>query len=389
VPDADFASSPHPESTPRAWAEWDLDALAANFAYAAARAPEGRVLFVLKADGYGHGATILARAAERLGAAMIGVGDSGEGLELRRAGVRGRILILGALAPSEIGDVVAADITPVVHSEGRLAALEDEAQRRGKCVGIHLKVDTGMGRLGALPSRALELAERISTSRGLRLLGVMSHLAGSAGDPANQEQAQALSGFLGELERRGIRPGEVHLRNSAGLLDPALRVPGETMARAGALLLGFSGSGGARPHALRPVLSLRTQIVFMKDVPKGSAVGYGGTWVAERATRLGVLSIGYADGVRSRANGKGVALIRGRRCAFLGRVSMDYTTVDLSEVPGARVGDTATLIGRSGDEELSVEEVAERAESVPYEVLCGLGRRVVRRPSSGSAAPAW
>ncbi len=363
---------------PRAWARIDLDAFAANFRVAASRAPAGRLLVVLKADGYGHSASILARAALSAGAAMMGVGDSGEALELRRAGIRGPILILGALAPGEIPDIVAADITPVVHSGGRIAALEHEAARQGKSVGVHLKVDTGMGRLGALPAKAVELAERLTHSHWLRFDGLMSHLARHEGDPANQEQAQGLAGLMAELGRRGLVPREVHLRNSAGLLDEGLVVPGETMARAGAMVLGFSGPGRKRPASLAPVLSLHTQIVFMKDVPKGSPIGYGGAHIVPRPTRLGVLSIGYADGVRSRANGKGMALVRGQRCPFLGRVSMDYTTIDLTEVAGAQVGDTATLIGGEGASELSVEEVAERADAIPYEILCGLGRRVVR-----------
>jgi alanine racemase len=243
-----------------------------------------------------------------------------------------------------------------------------------------LKVDTGMGRLGMQPSRALAVARRVASSAWLELDGIMSHLAGAGPEGAaeNRRQAQAFAAVVASLRGAGFAPRNVHLRNTAGLLDRALDAPGETLARAGAALYGFSPAGRAPPAGFRAVLTLRTQIVFMKDIPAGQGVGYGGTWRSRRPTRLAIVPLGYHDGMkRGLANG-GEALLRGRRVPVAGQVSMDYSTLDITAVPGARVGDPVTLIGADGEDRLGVEEVSQQAGTIPYDVLCGLGRRVVR-----------
>lgn len=373
---------------PRTWAEIDGEAFAANVESARARSPGGRLLAVLKANAYGHGAVHLAPLARAAGACMLGVGDSTEALELRAAGVDAPILVLGALVPSEIAAVVEADVTPVLHSEGRLRDLEDEARRQGRRVPVHLKVDSGMGRLGVQPSRLLPVALRAQASPHLEVQGIMSHLAGAgeAEQDANRAQARAFSRMVAALAARGIRPRDVHLRNSAGLRDEGVEASGETLARAGALLYGFASEGGVRPRGFAPVLSLRTQIVFLKDVPAGAPIGYGGTFVTSRVTRLAVIPVGYHDGVMRSLGNCGEALVRGRRTRIVGQISMDYSTLDITDVPGAQVGDDVTLIGSDGPEHLSVEDVASAAGTLPYEILCGLGPRVVRLAALRKAA---
>lgn len=367
---------------PRSWAEVDLDALGANLAALRRLAPRGRVLAVVKADAYGHGARIVAPAASAAGAAMVGVGDSTEALELRREGVSGPIVVLGTLVTSEIPAIVAAGIVPVVHSQRRLEELEEEAARQGRVVALHLKVDTGMGRLGMQPSRVLDLARRAAASSHLVLDGLMSHLAGAGpeGRPGNRRQAEVFAGLIEDLAAAGLRPPNVHLRATSGLLDPTLEVPGETLARAGAALYGFSPAGRIPPEGLRPVLSLRTQVVFIKDVGAGVPIGYGGTFVTSRPTRLAIIPLGYHDGMKRGLANRGEALVRGGRAPVVGEVSMDYSTLDITDIPGSAVGDTVTLIGADGGLRLGIEEVAARAGTIPYDVACGLGRRVVRIP---------
>lgn len=363
-----------------------MDAFAANVAHARSLAPAGQVLAVLKADAYGHGALAIAHPAEAGGAVMLGVGDSTEALELRRAGVMADILILGGLVPSEIPSVIDAGIIPVVHGFGRVEELESEAAAQGRRVRVHLKVDTGMGRLGMNIARVADVARRILASRHMELDGVMSHLAGAfpAEAAANRVQCARFAAVLEELGRLGARPRFVHMRNTSGLMDSELAIPGENLVRAGACLYGFSPSGTTPPRGFEPVLSLRTQIVFLKDVPPHTRVGYGGSFESRRRTRLGIIPLGYNDGVKRALSNRGTALVHGRRVPLVGAVSMDYTTIDITDAPLAAVGDTVTFIGRDGGEHQHVEDLALAAGTIPYDVLCGLGRRVVRIPVRGA-----
>ena len=371
----------------RNWAEIDLSAFASNVRTLCERSPGGRLMAVLKADAYGHGASLLAPVAEQAGVASLGVGDSTEALELRRAGARAPILVLGALVSSEIPLVVASGITPVIHSRGRLAELEEEARRQGRVLPVHLKVDTGMARLGMRAEKVPGAAREIARSPWLRLEGLMSHLAGpgSGGDSADRAQVRRFTGLLEELSRERLRPPQVHLRNSAAIFDDELKVPGETLERAGAALYGFMAERPAAPGLL-PVLSLKTQIVFIKDVESGSRVGYGGVFAARRLTRLAVVPLGYDDGVPPGLAQAGEVLVRGRRARIAGAISMDYTTIDITDVPGAKVGDEVTFIGAQERDRITVWDVARLAGTAPHAVVCGLGRRVVRVPAGEKVA---
>ncbi|MSR74301.1 MAG: alanine racemase [Planctomycetes bacterium] len=371
---------------PRSWAEIDLGAFRHNLARARSLAPGGQVLAVLKADAYGHGALAIATAAQAAGAAMLGVGDSSEALELRRAGVEADLLVLGGLVSSEIPSVIDAGIIPVVHGFGRVEELEREAAAQQRRVRVHLKVDTGMGRMGMNPSRVKDVARRILQSKHVVLDGVMSHLAGAWPQEAeaNRAQLQRFAAVLEELHSLGANPRHVHIRNSSGLLDREALLPGESLVRVGACLYGFSPAGNEPPAGFKPVLSLRTQIVFMKDVQSHAHVGYGGTFSPRRRTRLAIIPLGYHDGVKRGLANRGHALVRGRRAPLVGAVSMDYSTLDVTDVASATVGDMVTLIGRDGCERQTVEHLAAVAGTIPYDVLCGLGRRVVRIPTSST-----
>lgn len=365
--------------TERVWAEIDLDRLAANLAVLREAAPGTRVMAILKADGYGHGAVPLARRLLREGVASIGVGDSTEAFELREAGIVAPVLVLGAIVPGEMEKVVAYDIATCIHSVTRARLLDEVARGQGRVARVHLMVDTGMGRLGMTPALAPPLAKEIATLANLRLEGVATHYA-TADSPIPihlERQFVAFRKVLEEIRALGIDPGVVHASNTAALFSP-LREHFD-MIRPGIGLLGMNpGNMEDAAERLRPVLSLRTQIIFMKDFPAGSAIGYHRTWTARRATRIATLPLGYNDGLSWNLGNRAQVLVRGQRAPIVGAISMDYTTVDVGGVRDASVGDVVTIIGRDGDEEIRAEEVALAARTIPYEVTCRLSRRVVR-----------
>jgi alanine racemase len=378
----------------RAWAEVDLEAFRGNLRLARARAGRARVWPVLKANAYGHGALRLAQVCAEEGVDRIGVADGGEALALREAGVRVPLLVLGTVIDAEVADLLAHRVEVGVHSEGRARQLGELARRADARLGVHLKVDVGMSRLGVRPEAVTRVAAAIRENPALELRGVMSHFPAAEGcrNPATAAQ-HAL--FLDAARATGAVLGRMpptHSANSAALftgLDPL----GDAV-RPGIALYGILPDTLPGATDLRPVLSLRTQIVFLKDVPEGTPVGYEGRWIAHHATRLAVLPIGYNDGVpwRLGAGGGGQVLVRGRRCPLVGAISMDYCTVDVGHVPGVEVGDTVSVIGRDGAEAIGAAEVARNVGTIPYEITCSIGARVRRvykeRPAATTAASA-
>lgn len=372
----------------RAWVEIDLDALTHNLAAIRRRAGPGvRVMLVVKADAYGLGAVTIARHAARCGVSALGVGTSREALELQGAGIRLPVLVLGTVIENELADCLSHGIHIGLHSADRRASLQALAMAMGTVANVHLNVDTGMGRLGVLPSRAVGLLEEIHASRNLALAGIMTHVAAphGASDEATFGQALAFDELLAAARARGILPGSVHVANSCAIFS-GVRGPHAwpyDMVRPGIAAYGTLPAHLARAAELRPVVTLASQVVFLKDVPAGTPVGYDATWRAPRPTRIATLSVGYADGVPWSLSGSGEVLLRGRRAPIVGRVSMDYTTVDIGRVPGVCVGDTAILIGRDGQDELRLADVARRAGTIPHELLCSFGKRVERVYTGG------
>jgi alanine racemase len=363
----------------QAWAEVDLDILAANLRALRARVGTGRRLIgIVKADAYGHGALPVARRLEAEGIDLLGVALPEEGLALREAGMGVPILVLGAADPSQIPMMDEARLTPVAYSLPFLEALLAEGARRGRAISFHLKVDTGMGRLGLLPAQLAEALERLDACRDrVALDGMLTHLSCSEdpSDPHTAAQVQRFGAALSMVRAAGWAPRHVHASNSGGLLH----APGgwfDTL-RPGLSLYGLDPAG-LPADDLRPVLSLRTRVVLVKRLPAGSPVGYGHAWVAPRDSVIGTLAIGYGDGLGRRAFPDGWALVRGRRAPFAGRISMDHCTVDLTAVPGAAEGDEAVLVGRQGDECIRAEDLAAWEGTISYEVLARLGPRLHR-----------
>ena len=378
-----YSDSPLPDLDGRArvWADIDLAALGHNFAHLKSRLPATtKVLAVLKADAYGHGAIGVARHLESLGVDMVGVGDSREALELKEAGIGTPLLILGAIVPGEMQAVVRNDIATVIHSTERAGLLAEVARALGVRARVHLKIDTGMGRLGVSPTIARTLARTIHANPNLALEGVCTHY-GSAASPVPFHTSDQLTTFvrlLQEIRADGICPPLVHASNSAAVFSTLS--DHFTMVRTGLALFGVDPGNlpvGASP--LLPVLSLHSQVVFMKDVPEGTPVGYNRTFVTRRRTRLAIIAAGYSDGLPYALSNRSYVLIRGERAPIVGSVSMDYTTVDVSLIEETRVGDEVTIIGRNGKRTIRVEDLARTIGTIPYELPTRLGRRVSRR----------
>ncbi|HQQ78387.1 MAG TPA: alanine racemase [Thermoanaerobaculia bacterium] len=372
----------------------DLDAVASNFHTLGAGLPRGcGVLPVVKADAYGHGAVHVARRLAKEGAACFAVAVVEEGLELRRAGITQPILVMGWIGKDQIGSLVEGGLTPNIHSveqaEEMKIFLEGE-EGRGKTLPVHLKLDTGMTRLGLRPEdlpRALEILEGLKSK--IFLEGVFQNFA-SAYDVTSEQNADQTRIFLEGLERvraAGHRPSMIHMDNSGGTLARLASSPSKkssssvvTHVRPGlALYARIPEVPSAAGETLQDVMSFVSVVDQVKTVPAGTKVGYAGTFVCSRTTTLAVVAAGYADGVRRSLSNKGQVLVGGTRCPIAGRISMDLTEVDVTDLPRPPGrGDEAVFFGTQSGARLGVEEVAATADTVAWELLCGVGPRVPR-----------
>lgn len=336
-------------------------------------------MLVVKQDAYGHGAVAVAHHATRAGVGALGVGTSGEALTLRRAGVRLPIVILGTVVDEELDACLRHDVHVGVHTSDRCRSLQEIARRAGLRARVHLNVDTGMGRLGVPPALALPLLTEIDRATHLELAGVMTHVASPEGlqDEFTSVQLAAFGEVVARARAAGLKIGWVHAVNSTTLFTGAggslAAARGHDTVRIGIAAYGALPASLAAAHGLRPVMSVRSRIVFLKDVPAGAPVGYASTWRAPTATRIATLPVGYGHGLPWGLRG-GEVLVSGRRAPIVGRLSMDYTTVDVGHLSGVGVGQVVTIVGRDGDDELRLEDLAARADSIPYELSCALGR---------------
>lgn len=357
------------------WAEVDLGALTRNLSRIRTKMPKGtKIMFVVKANAYGHDAALCARAAEKARAAdWLGVSSVEEGIALRDAGAKLPVLILGSLYPFEsVLAAVAHDLTPVVASLESAKRLAEVAQKLKRRVDCHVKVDTGMGRIGASPEAALGIVRHLAGVKSVRVQGIYTHLASAENDAAfTAGQLSRFRQVVNKLTHEGLRPPLVHAANSAGALKrPASRFD---LVRPGLAAYGlFEGFG------FEPVLALKSKIVFLKTVPKGSTVSYGATWRTRRPTRIATLPIGYGDGYSRALSNRADVLVGGRRCPVVGRVTMDQVMVDVTSVARTRVGDDVVLIGRQGRSEIAARELARLCGTIPYETATSLSSRVPR-----------
>ncbi|GFN22040.1 alanine racemase [Thermanaeromonas sp. C210] len=363
------------------WAEIDLRAIAHNTRQLKnLLAPRTELMAVVKANAYGHGAVPVARTALANGASWLGVATVDEAVELRRAGVGAPILILGYLSLEDAPIIVKEDISQTVFNLEQARALSRAASAAGRTAKIHLKIDTGMGRLGVFPEEALEVARAICGLPGVVLEGIFTHFANA--DALDKtytwQQLKTFERILQELERAGINIPWKHAANSGAILDlPATHF---NLVRAGISLYGHYPSEEVDRGRLelQPAMAFKTRVILVKEVPPGSYISYGCTYCAPRPTRVATLPVGYADGFSRLLSNRGEVLVRGRRAPVIGRVCMDYCMIDVTAIPGVQVGDEVVLFGRQGEAVLPAEEVAGRLGTVNYEVLCMVSHRVPR-----------
>jgi len=363
----------------RVWAEVSTRAVRHNLACIRKAATGLPVMAVLKANAYGHGAARMAQLLAAQGVQCLGVGDSGEALELRDAGIKAPILVVGGVIPGEMPRVVERDIEVNLHTVEMAAELNAEAGRQGRTQRVHLKVDTGMGRLGMQPFEAVPFLHSLRKLKNLKLVGMCTHFSTpNEVNPAFTTRQLEHFNLAVEVARR-LGFDDLVLHASSSLAFFGRKDALFNMVRTGIALWGhLPGDLGGSEAELQPALQLKTRILFLKDVPEGTPIGYNRTWYSSGPTRIATLPVGYDDGYRTAMSNKGYALVRGVRCPVVGRVSMDYTTIDVGQVPQAAVGDEVTLLGGKGENAITLAECAGWAGCIPYEFLCGLGRRVVR-----------
>ncbi len=359
----------------RCWVEVSRPRLAANFrAIRTFVGPDVEVMPVVKADAYRHGAVEVSQALLAEGARWLAVSSVEEGVHLRRGGIFGRILVMGGVLPWEREALIEFQLTPVVHSLEELATIGP--------VAYHLKIDSGMGRLGTLAG-ADEIAAAVRRAQPARLEGLMTHFASSADFTSSQTAGQTRR-FLEVrqgLREAGITPVYEHMASTNPVLL-ARRETWQNMVRPGISLYGYftAGKGDAPKPALdvRPVLSWKAAIVLTKEVPEGALIGYGGIYRAERRMRIAVLGVGYADGMPHRLSNKGRVIADGKFAPILGAVSMDLTTIDITHSSRLRVGDAVTIIGSEEEASQDARHLARTAGTISYSVLCGISARVKR-----------
>lgn len=355
-----------------------MDALRHNFAQVRKLLPPTvRIMAMVKADAYGHGAVQVSKALSALGVAALGVATVEEGLELRDSYVFAPILVLGGLmgvGSAAAGMMVGADLVPVVHSAEVLDFLEATSRAAGKVTGIHLKIDTGMTRLGVMPHALPHFLSKLKECNHLRLDGVMTHLADAESDDEYTEhQIELFKDCISGVELAIGRVPIWHIANSAAIAKREYMVSesaSEHWVRPGLSLY------GARPFM--PVMMLKSKVVMIKSVPTGTKVSYGLTFETKRQSRIGVIPIGYADGYPWALSNKAFVLVCGKKVPVVGRVTMDMTMVDLTDVPEAHVGSETVLLGSQNGESIRVEDISSWGGTIPYEIFCGISKRMPR-----------
>jgi alanine racemase len=375
----------------RCWAEVDLAALRGNLAWIRHRAgPAVRVMAVVKADAYGHGLKQIAGLLMQSGADGFGVANLSEAQSIRSVGQGWPILMLGACLPHEVETAVRDDVTATVSSAEEVKHFASVAARLGKVAAVHVKVDTGMGRLGVEPPQAQDLVALIGRSKHLRCDGIYTHYS-SAEDERDFSRAQAtlFEDTVKELERAKLRPPFVHANNSAALLHEPSTI--YNLIRPGLLMYGLVPPG-ARPHStalprkVSPTLAFKCRVSYVKTIRKGTPLSYGRSFVAPRKMTIATVTAGYGDGYLRSGSNRTQVLIQGRRCRVVGRITMDQTLVDVSRLTTVKPGEEVVLAGRQREEEITFTELAGWCGTVPWEMLTAITYRVPRVYLGGQAS---
>jgi alanine racemase len=370
--------------TELAWADIDLNAIAHNVAeLRRITHPKARFMAVVKANAYGHGAIEVAKEALNHGAQNLGVARISEGLQLRLAGIDAPILVLGYTPPELIPRLIQANLTPTVYSEEAARAISDYALSCGKTVRIHIKTDTGMGRLGFTlkESRSLSDIETIARLPGIEIEGIFTHFAtaDSRDKTFAKVQLELFTDFTDKLRRRGLEIPVRHAANSAAIMEmPESHLD---MVRAGIALYGLypSDETDKTRIKLKPAMTLKSGVIHLKQVPAGFAVSYGCTYQTPKPTVIATVSIGYADGLNRLLSSRGYMLVRGQRAQIVGRVCMDLTMLDVGHIPDVKIGDEVVVFGSQENASVSVDDIASMLNTINYEIVSTITARVVRQ----------
>ncbi|HKP47072.1 MAG TPA: alanine racemase [Pyrinomonadaceae bacterium] len=365
------------------WAQINLDALASNFRLVKNHVgPDVNVMAIVKANAYGHGAVECARRLESEGANWFGVALPEEGIELRNAGITLPILCLAGFWEGQAELCLQHNLVPVVYRPEMLEAIDRVAADRGVIADVHLKIDTGMGRLGIRFDEVTQFAPQLDRFKQVRIDGLMTHFAAAdepSCGPLTHDQIERFHSAVNTLGNLGYKPTFLHLANSAGIFaEPA---SWGNMVRPGGVLYGLWRdvlSPSDREQDFHPVMSLHSRITLIKWVPEGETVGYGCTFEASRKTLVATIPIGYDDGYMRGLSNRSHAIIRGVFATVIGRISMDLTLIDVTNVPNVQVDDEVILMGEAGEQSVSAEYLAKTAGTLSYEVTCGISNRVPR-----------
>lgn len=358
------------------WAEINLGNLAHNFMQIKKLlAPKVKVMVCIKADAYGHGLIPVARKLVSSGADSLGVASIDEGIKLRQAKINSPILILGLILKKDIMPVFKYRLTPTVCDEDLSSVLNNKARILKIPINVHIKVDTGMGRIGVLTQDALELVKKIKQMQFINIEGIFTHFAFADMNKAfTLYQINLFNQLISKLNKQGIRIPLIHAANSMGVIG--YKNSHFNMVRPGLVIYGLYPKTGLK-ISLKPVLSLKTRIIFFKKVPAGYGISYGHKYITKRDTAIVTLPIGYGDGYPRNLSNLAPVLIKGRRFKISGRVCMDQIMVDIKDLP-IRIGDEVVLIGLQGRNKITAEELARLSGTIPYEIVCGLGSRIPR-----------
>ncbi|MEK9629649.1 MAG: alanine racemase [Nitrospinota bacterium] len=350
---------------------------------------EADIMAVIKADAYGHGALPCAKAAVESGIKFLGAGVIEEGIELRKNGIKEPILILGSIFPDEAADLVQHNLSTILCTQQLAETLSREAKKQNKTVKVHIKVDTGMNRLGVHPENLLTLTEKIKQLPNLEVEALSTHFSSADDEDLSitHDQIELFQKTLKKLQESGINPPLTHLANSSGIFRfPESR---SRMVRPGLILYGALPSPVLNPvvqdicqkenlQNFEPVMQWKSKIILLKSVFKGQPLSYSRKFFTKKNSLIATLPIGYADGLPRRLSNNMEVLIRGKRAPQVGTICMDMTLIDVTEVPDVQTGDEVVIFGKQGDEGIQVEEMAKKADTIPYELLCNVGKRVPR-----------
>jgi alanine racemase len=362
-----------------AWSEIDIGALKRNVERTRKLVgDEVQILLTIKADAYGHGSPHVARASVAAGVDMLGVATLHEGIELRGSGIRVPILILSPSLVNEIDEIVEWHLTPTVSDLRFAQALSFSAARVSREVNVHVEIDTGMTRGGVNEEEACDFLRALARLRGVTVEGVYTHFPSTYGDDAEftESQIETFQGIIETLKAEGIEFPMIHTANSAAITQH--RGSHFNMVRPGGMIYGMFPAKDMNGVGLERVMSFKSRIVNVKQVARGKSISYGRTRRLERDSRVAAVAAGYGHGLIRSLSNNGDLLVRGKRAPIIGRVTMDVTLIDVTDIPQVSVGDEVVIFGRQGDSEITVYEVAERCNTISYEITCGIGKRVPR-----------